>query len=84
MKQNQQGIIKVLCPKIPDFFTSRKLPRQFLPLNVFRNTRKIPEEFWIAKALEKFITYVSINLEKNFNTVKESIFKKVVGLYSTN
>ena len=37
-KENEQGVIKVLCPKIRDFFSYRKLPCQFLPLNVFRNT----------------------------------------------
>ena len=80
MKQNEQGVTKVLCPKIRNFFTSRKFPCQFLLLNVFRNTWKNPEEFWIAEALRKFIMYVSLNLDKNLNTVKESIFKKVVDL----
>ena len=79
-KQNDQGVIKILCPKMRDFFTSGKLPCQFLPLNVFRNTQKNPEDFWIVQALQKFIMYASLNLEKNLNTVKESIFKKVVGL----
>ena len=77
---------KVLCQKICEFFSSRKLfPHHFLPLKVFRNTwknwgRSHWQKFWIAQALEKFIIYASLNLEKNLKTAKESIFKKIVGI----
>ena len=77
---------KVLCQKICEFFSSRKLfPHHFLPLKVFCNRWKNSgrshwQEFWIVWALEKFIMYVSLSFEKNLKTVNESIFNKVVGI----